>query len=95
MDIQSFLLANCDDDKAKFDSKLISTKYKIYGVKTGLLENFAKNLTKTDFSFDNFKFESHEEILIAGMFLCYAKMELAGRLKLLERWLSFCDNWAT
>ena len=56
MDIQSFLLANCDDDKAKFDSKLISTKYKIYGVKTNLLEKFAKNLTKTDFSFDNFKF---------------------------------------
>jgi len=66
--IKEFLNVNADPENAVFQRRLIFTNYKIWGLKTPPLENFVKELIKEGASFEDFKHDSHEEIVMAGGF---------------------------
>lgn len=93
--IKEFLKDNADPENAVFQSRLIFTQYKIYGLKTPVMENFVKELIKQGVSFEDFALESHEEIVMAGMFIGRAKVENQQKLKWLKEWLNYVDNWAS
>ncbi len=93
--IKVFLKDNADPVNASFQARLIFTKYKIWGLKTPPLENFVKELIKEGASFEDFKHDSHEEIVMAGMFIGRSKVENQQKLKWLKEWLNYVDNWAS
>ncbi len=93
--IKDFLKDNADPQNAKFQERLIFTKYKIWGLKTPPLENFVKELIKLGATFDDFKFDSHEEIVMAGMFIGRSKVQKEEKIKWLKEWLNYIDNWAS
>lgn len=93
--IKEFLNVNADPENAVFQMRLIFTNYKIWGLKTPPLENFVKELIKEGVCFDDFALESHEEIVMAGMFIGRAKVENQQKLKWLREWLNHVDNWAS
>jgi len=93
--IKEFLNVNADPENAVFQRRLIFTNYKIWGLKTPPLENFVKELIKEGASFEDFKHDSHEEIVMAGMFIGRSKVENQQKLKWLKEWLNYVDNWAS
>ncbi len=93
--IKEFLNVNADPENAVFQRRLIFTNYKIWGLKTPPLENFVKELIKEGVSFEDFDLVSHEEIVMAGMFIGRSKVENQQKLKWLKEWLNYVDNWAS
>lgn len=93
--IKVFLKGNADPVNAKFQARLIFTKYKIWGLKTPPLENFVKELIKEGASFEDFDLVSHEEIVMAGMFIGRSKIDNKQKLEYLKVWLNYVDNWAS
>ena len=51
---QNFYLENSNVDKAKFDKKLIDTKFEINGVKTSVIEKFVNLMQTRMYDFYNF-----------------------------------------
>lgn len=93
--IKEFLISNQDPINAKFQARLIFTEYKIWGLKTPAVENFVKELIKEGVIFQDFDLSSHEEILMAGMFIGRSKIDNKQKLEYLKMWLCHVDNWAT
>ncbi len=93
--IEMFLMKKGDEARAKFDQKLISTKYKICGISTRTLEEFAKVLAKEEVDINRFSFYYHEEILLAGMVLARQKNSPSVKIEKFSKLLPYIDNWAT
>ena len=69
-------LNNIGEEKYKdFNSKLVLTKYKMYGIKVPILRDIAKKISKTNIiSFlDIVKSNSYEEVMIEGLVISYIK----------------------
>ena len=62
--IKKFLECNADPVNASFQSRLIYTNDKIWGLKTPVIENFVKDFIKESGSFEDFKLDSFEEVVI-------------------------------
>lgn len=92
--IKKFLKSHSDIEKAKFDSKIIKTALPVLGVKTSELDKFAKNLSKEGGSLSDFDFDSHEEVVLAGMMIGYKKCSAKEKISLLEQLFPYFDNWA-
>lgn len=89
-------LNNISDLKTKeFSKKLITTKYEILGIKTPVLKQIAKDISKTDFK----KFISlsqnkyYEEIMIEGFLLSYIK-DNNEFLDYFNKFIYKIDNWS-
>lgn len=93
--LNEFILKYANAEKAKFDKSLITTKYKIYGIKNSDLQAFAKSIIKSGIQLPNFKISSHEEVLLCGMLIVYCKKSTRLKLEEIIKWLDFCDNWAS
>lgn len=84
------------DEKYKiFHSGLCPETDNILGVRVPVLRNYAKKLIDEDWrtNYENIGHEYNEEIMLKGMILGLAKMELEERLKYLEEFVPQIDNW--
>ena len=93
--IKEFLIENADADNARFQSKLINTKYKILGIKIKIIENFAKNNAKELENYDFSNILYHEEVLAWGFIIAYSDLCSQEKAQKLKKLLPFIDNWAT
>ena len=84
----------CGITKSQFDKGIIFTKYKIWGIKTKEIEEFAKILAKDNIDIDSFEFNSFEEILLAGFVVAYSKISSKEKIVKLEKIFPYMDNWA-
>lgn len=85
------------DEKYKiFHSGLCPETDNILGVRVPVLRNYAKKLIDEDFraNYNNIGNEYYEEIMLKGMILGLAKIELQERLTYLEKFVPQIDNWA-
>ena len=95
MDIKKFIKENADDKNAEFERKLIATKYHIFGIKTPILEAFAKKLAKEGKKFVDFDIASHEEVILAGLTIAHLKINAKEKLNEFSKILPFIDNWGS
>ena len=89
-------LNNIGEEKYKdFNSKLVLTKYKMYGIKVPILRDIAKKISKTNIiSFlDIVKSNSYEEVMIEGIVISYIK-EVDLCVKYFNKFINKIDNWA-
>lgn len=89
-----FYLEKSDEKKAAFDQKLISTKFKINGVKTSDIESFVKTLFKENVDLNLLPLSCYEDILIKG-FLIAKQKDQELKKKELQKLLPFIDNWGS
>lgn len=89
-----FYLEKSDEKKEAFDQKLISTKFKINGVKTSDIESFAKTLFKENVDLNLLPLSCYEDILIKG-FLIAKQKDQELKKKELQKLLPFIDNWGS
>ena len=89
-------LFNLSDEKyKKFHSTLCPNNDNIIGVRVPILRNLAKEIVKGDFRkfLKENKNEYYEEILLEGLVIGYAKMEIEERLKYVSEFVPKIDNW--
>lgn len=85
-----------DTEYKNFHSGLCPGTNGILGVRVPILREYAKELVKEDWegNYLNIGNEYYEEIMLQGMILGLAKMELGDRLHYLEEFVPKIDNWA-
>ena len=86
------------DEKYKlFNSKLVTTKYPILGVRVPILRAYAKQVLKTNEwkEIINEKPHYHEDIQLKAFIIAAAPMELKHRQQQLEALFPYLDNWQT
>ncbi|MDR2336771.1 MAG: DNA alkylation repair protein [Candidatus Nomurabacteria bacterium] len=93
-------LAEGNHQFAKFASRTINSKQKIIGVRMPDLHDLAKNLSRqmafadvSDFA-KSINHNVHEEVLLLGLIINYAKLSDTERIKPTEQYLKLVDNWA-
>lgn len=92
-EVLEFILQNSQEDKAKFDSSIIKTNLKVYGVKTSTLRKKAKELACID-DFMLPKHVSYEMDFLLGVTNAYKKIDLQTKLTFFEEFFKGVDNWA-
>lgn len=92
-EVENFVKQNADEKNAEFARKLISTKYKIYGLKTLQLESYAKEIVKRGVSLYDLPLGSYEEIIIAGMVLAHSKLSAHEKMVYFDKLIEYIDNW--
>ena len=93
----SYLKSGANLNKSEFDKKLISTKYKILGLKLPDLRTFAKQLIKngdSDLILSNKNFTYYEELLIFSFVLSNIKIDEKERILRIKDFLVNIDNWS-
>lgn len=85
-----------DEKYKEFHSGLCPNNDNIVGVRVPILRNYAKELAKQDFRhyLATAKNDYYEEIILQGMVIGLAKMEVEERLKYIEDFIPKIDNWA-
>lgn len=85
-----------DSKYKEFHSGLCPGTENIVGVRVPVLRNYAKELAKEDFRtyLENSKNDYYEEVMLQGMVIGLAKMDLEERLEYIERFVPKIDNWA-
>ena len=96
MDIRTRLLDASDQGYREFSMKLIPGCNDIIGVRTPFLKELAKEIAKGDWRsvLKDMRTDYHEERLVRGFVICYAKMDLAERMRYTESQVALMDNWA-
>ena len=89
-----FYQQKANDKKADFDRKLISTKFKINGVKTSDIENFVKFLFNERVELNLLPMTCYEDVLIKGFLIAKQKDENLKKAEI-EKLLPFIDNWGS
>lgn len=100
--VRNQLLLLKDSEYQKFNSKLLpGIGNRIIGVRIPELRKYAKKLAGSDFRqfldiAENYDPEDswHEELMLWGMVLGYAKMETEERRRRLEAFVPVISNWA-
>lgn len=91
-----YLYSLQDLDYKKFHSKIVSNDVNLIGIRTPILKNMAKEISKGDYK--NFiklnKHETYEEIILHGLVLGYIKGDFSDIVVLLEEFIQYIDNWA-
>ncbi len=93
--IDNFIKENSEENLAVFHKKLIDTKFKINGIRTTTLRNFAKILSKENCKIEDIKPLSHEHILLKGMILGNKKLSDKEIIAEFNKFIDYIDNWAT
>ncbi len=85
-----------DEKYKKFQSSLCPNTNNIIGVRVPILRNYAKELVKDDFktNFEKIESDYYEEIMLKGMMIGLAKMPFEEKLKYIENFIPYIDNWA-
>ena len=93
-ELKEFYLLNSNLSKAEFDSKIIKSKLKHYGVKTELLRKKAKELSLNDGFKHIPRNESYESEFIIGVSMAYSKHSLKEKLDFYRAFFKSVDNWS-
>lgn len=80
----------------EFHSGLCPNTNNIIGVRVPVLRNLAKQIVKEDFAtyLNNAKDEYYEEIMLQGMVIGMAKVEVKKTMEYLAKFIPKIDNWA-
>ena len=92
--ISTFLKQNQEEDYSQFSKKLISSKYKILGIRMPRLRKFAKEITPEKINLKSPNL-THEEILLYGFCVASNFKTEKEQLTYLSQLLPYIDNWAT
>lgn len=95
-EIREKIFELADAKYKEFHSGLCPNTNNIVGVRVPVLRNYAKELAKGDFRtyLANAKDEYYEEVMLQGMVIGLAKMELEERLEYITKFVPKIDNWA-
>lgn len=95
-EIREKIFELADEKYKEFHSGLCPNTNNIVGVRVPVLRNYAKELAKGDFRtyLANAKDEYYEEVMLQGMVIGLAKMELEERLEYITKFVPKIDNWA-
>ena len=85
-----------DEEYKKFHSGLCPNVNNIIGVRLPKLREIAKKISKENAIefLDTYKCELYEEKMIYGLVIGYMKEDLVTRLKYIDKFVHFIDNWA-
>ncbi len=86
-----------DEKYKKFQSGLCPDTDNIIGVRVPILRNYAKELVKEDFksNFEKIETDYYEEVMLKGMMIGLAQIPYEEKLKYVEDFIPYIDNWAT
>lgn len=95
-DVRKKIFELADEKYKEFHSGLCPNTDNIVGVRVPILRNYAKELVKEDFGIylKNVKDKYYEEIMLQGMVIGLAKMNIEERLKYIKEFVPKIDNWA-
>lgn len=95
-EIQEKLFSLRDEEYQKFHSSLCPGTNNIIGIRVPVLRDFAKKIVKQDWRgyLQKAKDNYYEEIMLQGMVIGLAKMELEERLEYVKQFIPKIDNWA-
>jgi len=97
IDHKKVLLDNADQKHSAFNKKLTPGLENVLGVRTPILRQLAKDIAKDDWrsylALNDDQY--HEDILLQGMVISYAKMDFDERLGYLKGYINKITNWAT
>ncbi len=93
-EIKTFFHEREDKENAEFQKRIVVTNYYVYGLKTAVIENYAKELVKRGVRMEEIPLESFEEILLAGMVLARSKISAGEKIKSFDKLIDYFDNWA-
>ncbi len=97
--MESILIKKLKENKdlkyKEFNSKIISTKYPMIGVKTPILKRIAKEISKKDYKtfLKNKNTDYYETVLIEGFVISNIK-DLKEMLIYFDKFIKKIDNWA-
>lgn len=86
-----------DREYKEFHGKLCPGTNNIIGVRVPILRNYAKELIKKysiEEILENLGNEYYEEIMLEGMIIGIAKLEVEQRIKYIKEFVPKIDNWA-
>lgn len=94
--IRETLFSLADEEYQKFHSSLCPGINNIIGIRVPVLREFAKEIVKGDWRtyLKTAKNEYYEEVMLQGMVIGLAKMELQERLEYIKEFVPQIDNWA-
>lgn len=100
-DIRCRLYEVRDEKYRKFTENLIPGEHNIIGVRMPVLRSLAKEIAKGDYStyleetkeLTEHK-AAHEELMVQGMVIGYARMEREDRVRFLNEFIPKIGNWA-
>lgn len=95
-EIRNKLFSLVDEEYQKFHTSLCPGTNNIIGVRVPVLRNVAKEIVKGDWRtyLKTAQNEYYEEIMLQGMVIGLAKMELQERLEYIKKFVPKIDNWA-
>ena len=94
-EIKKKLIEAYDDKNAEFFSKISPEAGNVTGVRVPYLRNLAREIVKgnvKDF-LDNYNIESHEEFLLKGIVIGYAKITIYEKFSYLEKFIPEIYAW--
>ncbi|WCT58164.1 DNA alkylation repair protein [Paenibacillus kyungheensis] len=96
MIIREQILAKVDHDYQKFASSLLPTITNILGVRIPQLRIMAQHIAKADWRtyLQEAEQEYFEEVMLQGMVIGYAEMDIDERLQYITSFLPKIDNWS-
>lgn len=95
-EIRNKLFSLADEEYQKFHSSLCPGTNNIIGIRVPVLRNVAKEIAKEDWKnyLRTAKSDYYEEIMLQGMVIGLAKMDLEERLDYIKSFVPKIDNWA-
>lgn len=95
MNVRKKLLDLRDEKYQKFHSALVPNVDNVLGVRVPEVRKIAKELAKSP-EWINYRDDLYyEEIMIQGLLICYAKMEIDDRLNCIKNFVPKINNWGT
>ncbi len=93
MNIKNQLIELKEEKYQKFHSKLVPGIKNVLGVRVPKVRKIAKELAKTGNWQDYKDEEYYEELMIQGLVICYANIDLSEKLNLLKKYIPKINNW--
>lgn len=89
--VRETMMQFADEEYRAFNAKIVPTAYPMIGVRAPLLRKFAKAADENYLEADP---EYYEEVVLHGFVVGRTAKTAQTLAPLLNRYLSFCDNWA-
>lgn len=85
-----------DEKYRNFHSKIIKDNKNLIGIRTPILKNIAKEISRGDYNnfIKNMKHNTYEEKIIHGLIIGYIKTDFDTVITYLDEFIKYIDNWA-